>query len=226
LYERTVKSLAKNDFNEIMSHVRVYSLTKYPDLFSIFFFMKNYIIVAAIASILLVPALFADTTGTSTTSTGATSTGTTGTGTTGTGTTGTGFQCNTGTTQVNQASIMAAQQAFSTEVARLVGVKQSAYSGALSLTGAAQLSAMQSANQAFRTGFQTAMQTLQVARQDKRSNHYEFKQCKKEEHQEKKEIRKEYKNEIKNQIKDLKNRIQEIRKNGRDRQSGQPTGSR
>ena len=80
--------------------------------------------VAAIASILLVPALFADTTGTGTT----TSTGTTSTGVTSTGTTGTGAQCNTGIAQVNQAALLAAQQAFSTEVARLVGVKQSAYS--------------------------------------------------------------------------------------------------
>ena len=135
--------------------------------------MKNYIIVAAITSILLVPALFANTTGTGTTGTGTTGTGTTGTGTTGTGTTGTGttgtgttgtgttgtgttgtgttgtgttgtgVSCNTGSTvQVNQAALMAAQQSFSTEIARLVTQKQTAYTAALSLTGSLRLDAI------------------------------------------------------------------------------------
>jgi hypothetical protein len=128
--------------------------------------MKSSFIITAIASILLVPALFADTTGTGTTtstgttSTGVTSTGTTGTGTTGTGTTGTGVQCNTGMVVSNQAILMAAQLAFSTEIARLVSVKQSAYSGAQTLTGTARVDAIQSANIAFRTGFQAAIKTL------------------------------------------------------------------
>ena len=127
--------------------------------------MKNYIIVAAITSILLVPALFANTTGTGTTGTGTTGTGTTGTGTTGTGTTGTGVSCNTGSVQPNQAALLAAQVAFSTEIARLLTVKQSAYTTALTLTGSAQIDVMRSANQAFRTGFKSAIRTLQAVRQ-------------------------------------------------------------
>lgn len=209
-----MKNLVKNNFCEILSSVRaIFDNLYFPVFILIYFYMKNYIMVAAIASILLVPALFADTTGTGTT----TSTGTTSTGVTSTGTIGTGAQCNTGTVQVNQAALLVAQQAFSTEVARLVGVKQSAYSGALSLTGAAQLSTMQSANQAFRTGFQTAIKTLSSVKQANRSHQFYVRECRKEVKQEKHEEKKEHKEEIKSQIKDLKDRIKEIqqsRKNG------------
>ncbi len=175
--------------------------------------MKNYITVAAITSILLIPALFADTTGTgTTTSTGTTSTGVvTGTGTTGTGTTGTGTQCNTGTVQVNQAALLAAQLAFSTEIGRLITVKQAAYAQAMTLTGSAQIEALKSANQTFRTGFQIAIKKLQVIKQSNKSNHSEFKQCRKEEKRENHEERNDDRKERKDQIQVLKNQIKEIK---------------
>ena len=236
--------------------------------------MKNYIIVTAIASILLVPALFADTTGTGTTTstgttstgttgtgttgtgttgtgttgtgttgtgttgtgttgtgtsgtgttgtgttgTGTTGTGTTGTGTTGTGTTGTGVNCNTGSTvQANQAALLAAQQIFSTEIARLVAQKQTAYSGAQTLTGTARVTALQSANVAFRTGFMTAIKKLNAVKQSNRAHHSDIRECKKEVKKIEKNEKKEHKEEIKSQVKSLKDRIKELqqsRKNG------------
>ena len=178
--------------------------------------MKNYIIVAAITSILLVPALFADTTGTGTT----TSTAITSTGTTGTGTTGTGVQCNTGTMASNQAALLVAQKTFSTEIARLVAQKQTAYTASLSLTGTLRTDAIRTMNTQFKTGFMTAIKTLNTA---KKSHHSDAKECRKEMKQDKKEDRREYREdkkerreEIKSQIKDLKDRIKEIRKNNKD----------
>jgi len=171
--------------------------------------MKNYIIVTAIASILTVPALFADTTGT---------------GTTRTGTTGTGVSCITGSTvQANQAALLAAQQVFSAEIARLVAQKQTAYSGAQTLTGTARVTALQSANVAFRTEFMTAIKTLNAVKQSNRAHHSDIRECKKEvkkiEENEKKEEKKEHKEEIKSQVKSLKDRIKEIRQTRNNRNS-------
>ncbi len=181
--------------------------------------MKYSLIIGSIASILLVPAIFADntstgtTTGTGTTSTGIISTGTTstgvvtGTGTTGTGTTGTGINCSTGTIQVNQAALMAAQVVFSSEITRLITVKQAAYTKALTLTGSAQIDALRSANQSFRDGFQTAVKTLQSVRQSNRSNHNEFKQCKKIEKEKEKDNRDDDKDNRYNRKQEIKSEI-------------------
>jgi hypothetical protein len=151
------------------------------------------------------------TTATGTTATGTTSTGTTSTGTTNTGTTtGTGVKCTTasGVTQAdNQAALLAAQQAFSVEVARLVSVKQAAYSGAQTLTGTARVDALQTANVAFRTGFQTALKTLSTVKRDKRSNHQEIRECR----EDKKEVKKEHREEVKTEVKSLKDRIKELK---------------
>ncbi len=176
--------------------------------------MKNYIIVAAITSILLVPALFADTTGTGTT----TATGTTSTGTTGTGTTGTGANCNTGSVvQADQAALLAAQKAFSTEVTRLVAQKQTAYVAALSLTGTLRVDAIKTMNTQFRTGFIAALKALSSVKQANSSHRFDVRDCRKEVKEERKEEKKEHKEEIKSQIKSLKDRIKELqqsRKNG------------
>lgn len=85
-----MKKVVKNIFCEILS---------LADLFITLYYMKKHLLlIATVGSILLVPALFADTTtGTGATNTGATSTGTTGTGTSNTGTTSTGAT-STGTT--------------------------------------------------------------------------------------------------------------------------------
>lgn len=149
-----------------------------------------------------------------TTSTGTTSTGTTATGTTATGT---GIKCTTasGVTQAdNQAALLAAQQAFSIEIARLVSVKQAAYSGAQTLTGSARVEAMKSANVAFRTGFKAAIQKLSAVKRDKRSNHQEIRECreeKKEVKKEQQEERKEKREEIKTEIKSLQERMKALR---------------
>jgi uncharacterized protein YlxW (UPF0749 family) len=126
----------------------------------------------------------------------------------------------------NQAALLAAQQAFSTEIARLVGQKQIAYSGAQTLTGTARIDAMKSANIAFRTGFQTAIKALSSIKQANRSHHFDVRECRKEVKNKKHEEKKEHKEEIKSQIKDLQEKIKEIRKNNRDRASGQSSDRR
>ena len=180
--------------------------------------MNKYIIssILVIASAMTMSAVSAET---GATSTGTTSTGTTATGTTNTGTTtGTGVKCTTAsgvTRSDNQAALMAAQQAFSVEVARLVSVKQAAYSGAQTLTGSARVEAMKSANVAFRTGLKAAQKTLSAVKRDKRSNHQEIRECR----EEKKEVKKEHREEVKAEVKSLKDRIKE-RKDKREDSRG------
>jgi hypothetical protein len=197
--------------------------------------MNKYIIsILVIASAMTISAVSAEsgTTSTGTTSTGTTATGTTSTGTTNTGTTtGTGIKCTTasGVTQAdNQAALLAAQQAFSAEIARLVSVKQAAYSGTQTLTGTARVEALKTANVAFRTGFQATLKTLSIVKRDKRSNHQEIRECrveKKEVKKEEKEDKKEHKEEVKSQVKALKDRIKEL-KVKREDSRGQSTGRR
>jgi hypothetical protein len=184
--------------------------------------MKNYMIFTALSALVLVPSLFANTatgttatgtTATGTTATGTTATGTTATGTTATGTTATGTHCMTGSGfEANQAALMLAQKAFSTEVARLVAEKQVAYQATLSLTGTVRFDAMKAANLKFRTGFQVAIKTFNSIKQNHKLHRFEIKDCKKIEKDEHRDEKKEHKQEIKTEIKSLKEKIKEIQK--------------
>jgi hypothetical protein len=196
--------------------------------------MNKYIIsILVIASAMSLSTVSAESGATVTTATGTTvSTGTTATGTTATGTTtGTGVKCTTGSgvTRVdNQEAIMAAQQAFAREITRLVSVKQSAYSGAQTLTGSARVDALQVANTEFRSGFKAAQKTLSLAKKERKSNHQEIRECredKREVKKEHKEEKKEKREETKAEIKDLKERIKALREK-RDEVHGQSTGRR
>ena len=124
---------------------------------------------------------------------------------------------------------MAAQQSFSTEIARLVTQKQTAYTAALSLTGSLRLDAIWAMNTQFRKGLITAIKTLNAVKKSNKSHFSGVKECKKEIKKEKKEDRredkeekkeenredrediKEKKEEIKSQIKSLKDRIKELK---------------
>lgn len=142
--------------------------------------MKNYILLAAITSIVAIPAIFADTTGTgTTTSTGTTSTGVvTGTGTTGTGTTGTGLSCMTG--GIIQLDILAAQEAYIRELSRLITEKKTSYIAAQVLTGSARVDVLKASNEKFRTGIKAAQKTLKSLKETYKKQKMECKKSDRE----------------------------------------------
>lgn len=141
------------------------------------FFMKKYLaLYAAICATIVVPALFADTTGTGattatgTTNTGVTNTGTSNTGTTNTGSTGTGANCTVGTGF--QMSLISAQEKYAIELTRLITEKKTAYLAAMTLTGTAKVDAIKVANLKFKTGHQLALEALSTVKKEEKSSFF------------------------------------------------------
>lgn len=147
-----------------------------------------------VGSVILTPALFAETSGTGTTTgTGSTSTGTTSTGTTNTGTTSTGSTStgttatgttSTGTTSTgtircgsgNIISNLEAREVYLAEMMRLISEKKVAYQAALTLTGTAKTEAIKAANVKFRVGQKMAIEKFNLVRKE---NYFSRKICKK-----------------------------------------------
>ena len=68
----------------------------------------------------------------------------------------------------SQIDILIAQEKFSLELTRLIAEKKTAYLAAQSLTGSAQVNALQVANLKFRTGYQIALKTMKSIKHEKR----------------------------------------------------------
>lgn len=153
--------------------------------------MKAYPLIGIVAALAIVPAIFADTTGTgSTTSTGSTSTGTvtstgttstgntnTGTslsGSTSTGTTNTGAVISTGSTCLSASGVkidrINAQQAYLSGMVQLLSNKKTAYQAALTLSGSGKITAIKAANEAFRIGVKDLQKTLKAAKRNIRDD--------------------------------------------------------
>ena len=172
--EESVKKLVKVIFMTILSlHFNLN-----------FKYMKNYILLGLVSSMLIAPSLFADTA---------------------TGTTATGTDCSTASWV--KANMVTAQQVFLTEMTRLITEKWVAYTAALSLSGSLKTDAIKAANVKFRAGVKAAIQTRELA---KKNNKSLFLSCKK--HEDKQEAKHQIK-ELRKTIKEIKKTYRSNHKN-------------